>query len=131
MFFSKTLSLLFVLVDLAIAGSSISAVDRAALTTFQATNFGTKLGSTCACTTLKAFFPGKVLSPGSSAYTGEATFYYDLRVDLSPKCIFVPVTANDVAQGVVVLEACQSQFAIRGRGHMPVSISPCSNRNVY
>jgi len=62
----------------------------------------------------------KVIFPGSAAYQAEATNYYDLREDLSPKCIFVPANANDVAKGVVVLEVCKSEFAIRGAGHMPV-----------
>jgi hypothetical protein len=73
---------------------------------------------------LTGLFWGKVFYPGSSSYVYEAkTHYYDLREDLAPKCVFVPQTANDVAKGVVVLNVCQSQFAVRGGGHMPVCCS--------
>lgn len=123
MLFSKSvgvLSLLSFSFARADASVSVSDADRLAITNLQVTNFGTKLGSTCACTILNGLFRGKVLFPGSAAYTAEATHYWDLRADLSPKCVFVPATASDVAKGVVALNVCQSQFAIRAGGHMPV-----------
>jgi hypothetical protein len=85
-----------------------------------------ELGPDCGCTVLRGIFsefPSKLLFPGKSNYTSEATHYYDLRSDLSPKCIFVPTCANDVAKAVVVLNACQATFAVRGGGHMPVRLS--------
>jgi len=124
MLFSKSLGLLSLL-SFARANTSVSDADRIAITALQATNFGTNLGSTCACTILNSLFRGKVLFPGSAAYTAEATHYWDLRADLSPKCVFVPATARDVAKGVVALDVCKSQFAIRAGGHMPVG-SPAS-----
>lgn len=97
--------------------------DANLITALKSQNFSTTLGSTCACTILNTIFPGhaKVLFPNSTAYTTEATHYWDLRSDLSPSCVFVPASAGDVAKGVVILRTCQSQFAIRGGGHMPVS----------
>ncbi|KAI9055916.1 hypothetical protein LZ554_000852 [Drepanopeziza brunnea f. sp. 'monogermtubi'] len=99
---------------------SCSASDREAITALGARTFGTSAGSSCGCHILNTLFAGKVLFPGSSAYKAEATHYWDLRANQAPKCVFVPTTVQDVAKGVFTLEVCQSQFAVRGAGHMPV-----------
>ena len=82
--------------------------------------FKYSLGLTCACEILDFLLPGQVFLPGAINYTIENTHYWDLREDLSPKCVFVPETTHDVAKGVLILKSCQSQFAVRGGGHMPV-----------
>ena len=82
--------------------------------------FKYSLGPTCACRILDFLLPGQVYLPGAINYTIENTHYWDLREDLSPKCVFVPETTHDVAKGVLILKSCQSQFAVRGGGHMPV-----------
>ncbi|KAL2063148.1 hypothetical protein VTL71DRAFT_6220 [Oculimacula yallundae] len=63
---------------------------------------------------------GKVHYPGSAAYRSESTHYWDSRASKSPKCVFVPIHVDEVAQAVVALNLCKSQFAVRGAGHMPV-----------
>lgn len=86
-----------------------------------AASYGTSLGSTCACNVLKYHYKDAVLFPGSAEYTKEATHYWDLRADLSPKCVFTPATEVEVAGGTLALNLCKSVFAIRSGGHMPVS----------
>jgi hypothetical protein len=81
----------------------------------------TSSGLECACQLLTDIFPTKVLTTNSSAYEAQATDYWDRRSDLAPGCIFVPDSPNEVAVGVVIFKVCQSQFAVRGGGHMPVS----------
>jgi hypothetical protein len=102
------------------ANQSVTAADVASITSLKKGTFGTTMGSTCACNILSFLFRENVLHPGSAEYTTQATAYFDLREDLSPKCVFVPTSENDLAKGVVTLDICQSQFAIRGGGHMPV-----------
>lgn len=87
------------------------------------TRFGNSTGSACACGVLDIVLPGKVIHPGTTDYTNETTHYYDKREDLAPKCVFVPGRAGDVALGVVALKLCKSPFAVRGGGHMPVSLN--------
>jgi hypothetical protein len=87
------------------------------------TRFGNSTGSACACGVLDIVLPGKVIHPGTTDYTNETTHYYDKREDLAPKCVFVPGSAGDVALGVVALKLCKSPFAVRGGGHMPVSLN--------
>lgn len=101
--------------------ASCSDDDASSITELISQIFRNSLGSTCACGILEFILPGQVFLPGATNYTVENTHYWDLREDLSPKCVFVPETAHDVAKGVLVLKSCKSQFAIRGGGHMPVS----------
>jgi hypothetical protein len=113
MLFSKILCLVPILLGLVRGGDSNLYSERAAIITCQASTFGTTLGSTCACANLKERFPNEVLFPNSTAYFAQATDYYDLRADLSPKCIFFPASAEDISKGIIILDICQSQFAIR------------------
>lgn len=77
-------------------------------------------GSECACNILTGLFESKSHQPESAVYTTESTHHWDTRANALPKCVFVPTTADEVAQAVVTLNMCKSQFAIRGAGHMPV-----------
>lgn len=116
----RTLTALSVLTPLALASQASNGLNYA-ISALKSTNYGTGLGSTCACGLLDLVLgPQKVLFPNSTAYTAQATHYYSTRMDLSPKCVFVPASANDVATGVVILDVCKSQFAIRSAGHMSV-----------
>jgi hypothetical protein len=79
--------------------------------------------ASCACTKLSTLYTDKLLYPNATDYTAEATAYWDLRADLSPACIFLPTTAEEVASAVAELVACNAQFAVRGGGHMNVRMS--------
>lgn len=107
----------------ALDSQSCSAEEALSIKSSVQTNWGAKLGSTCACETLNLLFPGKIARPGSDTYNNETTHYWDRKEALSPKCVFIPGSPHDVAKGVVVLKTCKSQFAVRGAGHMPVSTS--------
>lgn len=120
MIFFKPLPGLLSLSSFVLANDSVSAADHAAIKSLRSSNYGTTTGSSYAYAVLNYLLQGKVLFPGSTAYQAEDTQFYDLREDLSPKCIFVPANTNDVVKGVVALEVCKSEFAIRGASHMPV-----------
>lgn len=75
----------------------------------------------CACNQLLSKNPSLVLTPDSANYTAQATDYWDIKADLSPACIFLPVDADQVADAVTIFNTCDAQFAIRGGGHMNVS----------
>jgi hypothetical protein len=85
-------------------------------------------GSSCGCDLLSHLFAAETSYPITLGgnYLNESTHYYDLREDLGPKCVFVPRNSRDVAIGVVALKACNSPFAVRGAGHMPVRKIPIS-----
>ena len=81
-------------------------------------------GAACACQKLSGTSGGVIL-PNTANYTTQAAeSYWDVRADLSPACIILPTTADEVAHAVEVFDSCDAQFAIRGGGHMNVSIEP-------
>lgn len=86
-----------------------------------AATYGTSVGSTCACGVLQKTYKDQVYLPGTTQYTSESSHYWDARSTLAPKCVFTPSTVIEVAGGVLALNLCRSQFAIRSGGHMPVS----------
>jgi hypothetical protein len=81
-------------------------------------------GAACACTKLSAKYGNEILTSNSTNYTEEATAYWDIRSDLSPKCIFLPKDADEVADAIATVYSCGAQFAIRGGGHMNVGRLP-------
>lgn len=80
--------------------------------------------ASCACTQLAALHSSELLLPNTTNYTAEATDYWDLRSNLSPSCIFLPTSAEEVSSAVKILVSCNAQFAVRGGGHMNVSYKP-------
>ena len=80
-------------------------------------------GVRCACAKLSAQYNDSVLFQNSTNYAAETTAYWDVRSDMSPKCIFLPSTAEQVANAVSIFSSCGAEFAIRGGGHMNVSSS--------
>lgn len=80
-------------------------------------------GVSCACTQLSTQYEGSVLFQDSANYTAETTAYWDVRSDMSPRCIFLPTSADQVANAVSIFASCGAEFAVRGGGHMNVSSS--------
>lgn len=78
-------------------------------------------GAACACKELSSIYSSQVILPGSENYTAQANYYWDVRADLSPACVFMPNTADQVATAVKQFVQCDAQFAVRGGGHMNVS----------
>jgi hypothetical protein len=105
--------------------SSSSASASATLTGTLVTSSGTlqvPKGASCACAKLSRSIPGSVILPGSTNYTTQTVDnYWDIRADLSPACVLVPSSASEVSQALKIITSCDSQFAVRGGGHMNVS----------
>lgn len=80
------------------------------------------IGSECGCDILSSLFNNQLYEPGSEIYDAESMHYWNARGTLLPRCFFVPTDASEVAQAVVTLGLCKSQFAVRGGGHMPVRV---------
>jgi hypothetical protein len=106
-----------------VAGAASNATTSSCITTslgyFQASN-----SSVCACSQLQSLYPSALLTPESANYTAEATNFWDIRSNLSPACIFLPSIADQVEKAVRIFNKCNAPFAIRGGGHMNVSLKP-------
>ncbi|KAJ1323683.1 prosolanapyrone-II oxidase [Microdochium nivale] len=72
------------------------------------------------CQSLQEAFPGMTFLPGHEVYDYEKTNFWSNHQILSPKCIFRPQSALDVAEAVVALKEDCTPFAVRGGGHMGI-----------
>ena len=98
---------------LALASADLNASTPILTGTSVVTSFGAfNLTTTtaCACTKLTALYPELVLFPNSTNYTTVNIETWDIRTDLDPACIFVPDTADDVADGIGILNECDAQL---------------------
>lgn len=89
------------------------------------TDFGTftySKASACACSQLSTSYSENLFFPNNSNYTHYNLEAWDKRTNADPACIFRPVTADQAAAGVGIINTCDAQFAIRGGGHMNVSL---------
>ncbi|GKZ78877.1 hypothetical protein AnigIFM56816_002707 [Aspergillus niger] len=102
-------------------GSSLVGSGQRGINTTSTTTISTvdlETGAKCACTKLAGLYSNLVLYPESANYTSQATSYWDIRADLDPACIFLPTSAEQVADAVGLFATCGTQFAVRGGGHM-------------
>jgi hypothetical protein len=114
----------FYLLGLAAASSHTTSNLTGTTVTTSLGSFNLNKGAACACQKLSQT-PGGVILPNSANYTAQAAdSYWDIRADLSPACVYLPATPNEVAHALKVFDSCDAQFAIRGGGHMNVSIKP-------
>jgi hypothetical protein len=113
------------LADRAIASSLVGSSVTTSLGSFELPN-----GAACACEKLSQKF-SDIITPTNANYTVQAAdAYWDVRADLSPACIFLPSTANEVSKALEIFQSCDAQFAVRGGGHMNVS-SPAGFLSQY
>ncbi|KAL2818577.1 hypothetical protein BJX63DRAFT_429078 [Aspergillus granulosus] len=96
-----------------------------------AESLGAAKNVVCACRKLSGSFPKQIIYPGSANYTAQATdAYWDQRTALSPACIVVPNTPDEVATALEAISYCNAPFAVRGGGHMNVVGSNNINNGV-
>ena len=82
-----------------------------------------------ACAQLQSAYPRELLLPNSSDYESERINFWDVRSSKEPACIFLPTTTDAVAEAVTIFHKEKAQFAIRGGGHMNVSLLYAVNRH--
>ncbi|KAL2838333.1 hypothetical protein BJX68DRAFT_279842 [Aspergillus pseudodeflectus] len=103
---------------LAIAESAIATAQVGSLITTPLGSFELTKGAACACSKLSRAYSG-IISPNGANYTAQAAdAYWDVRANLSPACIFLPSTADEISKALDIFQTCDAQFAVRGGGHM-------------
>lgn len=75
------------------------------------------------CTGLKLAYPGSTFFPGDEVYEYEAQAFWSNTQLMSPGCVFRPLCAQEVSCAVSVVKATNSEFAVRGGGHMGIRVS--------
>ncbi|KAL4916489.1 hypothetical protein BDW62DRAFT_186139 [Aspergillus aurantiobrunneus] len=77
-------------------------------------------GTAAACEELSSTFPSQLFLPGTNTYANESALPWSQTCLLTPTCVFLPATAQDVAAAVNTIRNAQSPFAVISAGHMPV-----------
>lgn len=111
----------FFLLGLASASSSAATILTGTSINTSLSSFNLTKGAACACGKLSRTYNGLIVPNGANYTAQAADAYWDIRADLSPACIFLPATADEVAHAVEIFNSCDAQFAVRGGGHMNVS----------
>lgn len=76
------------------------------------------------CRNLKKQFAQDVFAEGHPVFEYETNDQYWSNTEImSPDCVFRPQSAGQLAQGLKILVESQSQFAVRGGGHMGIRVS--------
>jgi FAD/FMN-containing dehydrogenase len=116
---------------LAIAERAIATAQVGSLITTPLGSFELTKGAVCACSKLSRAYSG-IISPNGANYTAQAAdAYWDVRANLSPACIFLPSTADEISKALDIFQTCDAQFAVRGGGHMNVSNSASWGQSVH
>ncbi|KAL4930754.1 FAD-binding oxidoreductase [Aspergillus undulatus] len=104
-----------------LVSASLSPSSSASASAIPVSSFDVELAAPekCACAKLTYSFGSSMIYPGQTNYTYQTVdSYWDKRAALSPACVFVPESADEVASAVKILGACDAPFAVRGGGHM-------------
>jgi len=94
---------------------------KGAVTQYQLTN-PLNDGVACACYLLRKYDQYAVSQVGEEEYLKEANGYWSATVWTTPRCIFTPSGASDVAKGITIMRECKALFAVKGGGHYPVGL---------
>lgn len=78
------------------------------------------------CNRLASLYSELTIFPESTNYTFQATNFWDKRSDLLPACIFLPTNVDHVVSALKIFHQEDTQFAVRGGGHMNVRGRLCT-----
>ncbi|KAL8823933.1 MAG: hypothetical protein Q9191_005428 [Dirinaria sp. TL-2023a] len=73
-----------------------------------------------ACQELEAKFPSVTFFATDSSFANETVVPWSETCQVVPACIFEPISAQQIANGLAILRKYQHPFALRSGGHMPV-----------
>lgn len=74
------------------------------------------------CQTLKNALSDSVFAKDSVVYAYESENFWSNTEILSPECVFRPQSGQQLSSGLQELVKSQSQFAVRGGGHMGIKV---------
>jgi hypothetical protein len=72
------------------------------------------------CASLEKVLGSKTFFPGDPVYEFEKINFWSNTQILSPACVFRPSSAQDVSLAVSTMKKANTQFAVRGGGHMGI-----------
>jgi capsule polysaccharide modification protein KpsS len=76
------------------------------------------------CDALSENVPNTIFYRGDDVYKYEAKQFWSNNEIMDPECVFRPSSADEVAQAVQIMQDTNTQFAVRGGGHMAIKVRP-------
>ena len=74
------------------------------------------------CNALSENVPNTIFFRGDDVYEYENTRFWSNNEIMDPECVFRPSSADEVAQAVQIMQDTNTQFAVRGGGHMAIRV---------
>jgi hypothetical protein len=81
-----------------------------------------KKSSSNGCDALSENVPNTIFYRGDDVYKYENTQFWSNNELMDPECVFRPSSADEVAQAVQIMQDTNTQFAVRGGGHMAIRV---------
>jgi hypothetical protein len=98
------------------------------LSTAAAASVNVALGSS-GCDALSKNVPNTIFYRGDDVYEYESKQFWSNNEIMDPECVFRPSSADEVAQAVQIMQDTQTQFAVRGGGHMAIKVCHITSSN--
>jgi len=74
------------------------------------------------CDALSENVPNTIFYRGDDVYEYESKKFWSNNEIMDPECVFRPSSADEVAQAVQIMQDTNTQFAVRGGGHMAIKV---------
>ena len=74
------------------------------------------------CDALSKNVPNTIFYRGDDVYKYESKQFWSNNEIMDPECVFRPSSADEVAQAVQIMQDTNTQFAVRGGGHMAIKV---------
>ena len=81
------------------------------------------------CDALSQNVPNTIFYRGDDVYEYESKQFWSNNEIMDPECVFRPSSVDEVAQAVQIMQDTQTQFAVRGGGHMAIKVCNITSSN--
>ena len=85
--------------------------------------------SSSGCDALSQNVPNTIFYRGDDVYEYESKQFWSNNEIMDPECVFRPSSADEVAQAVQIMQDTDTQFAVRGGGHMAIRVCNSTSSN--
>ncbi|CBF86739.1 hypothetical protein AN2387.2 [Aspergillus nidulans FGSC A4] len=98
----------------------INAAPLAGFLSLAGLSLATNPNGTYGCAALKKDIPNSLFERNSTVYNDESNNFWSNTEIMSPECVFRPESATELGTAIKLLKRTNTQFAVRGGGHMGI-----------
>lgn len=100
----------------------LSLVAPLLLTAAAAASTTKRQSSSNGCDALNEHVPNTIFYRSDDVYKYESQQFWSNNEIMDPECVFRPSSADEVAQAVQIMQDTNTEFAVRGGGHMAIRV---------